>query len=359
MNTTHQALLAFAALAASLAPLGAQPKTYIWSPAGSNKAVGGANNLIPFSSTSATYQQVHDRADFGVAPVQMKGLAMRNFGARTARGRSWDMRITLSHTQVRAATATATFATNLGSFKKTIVFGSATTWPTFSWKSFTSTGGVNPPTFTVPFNATYTYLPPIGSLCWELRFKNASTNTSMAMDAVAGSVQQGTVLASVGKGCTVKGNLSPATARIATPRVGSLYQFRAALSNATKSSAAVMALGVTKKTQNLGFCTALELVPVVFLFGRTDGGGAWAFQAPLSALQRIRQTNFFVQFGFSDPTLGLGLSNMAGYRSPVLPGGHGISRVWKSIHKGTTNGDELATAGSLSLGFGLIVGWLQ
>ncbi len=359
MNSTHQALLTFAALAASLAPLGAQTQKYIWSPTGADKAVGGTNNIIPFSSTSATYQQVHDGKDFGVATMQMKGMGMRNWGSRTVQGRSWDMRITLSHTKVTAATATTTFTTNLGSTNTKIVFGSATTWSKFSWKSFTSTGGVNPPSFTIPFNSAYTYLPPVGNLCWEWRFKNASTNASMGMDAVAGSFQKGTVLASDGKGCMVKGNLSPATARTSTPRVNSLYQFRATLSNATKSSAAVMALGVTKRTQNLGFCTALELVPAVLLFGGTNASGAWAFQGPLSSLQGTKQRDFFVQFGFSDPTLGLGLSNMAGYRSPVLPGGHGISRIYKATHTGTTNGDELATTGIRSVSFGLIVGWLQ
>ncbi|MHC4514657.1 MAG: hypothetical protein ACYS5W_13260, partial [Planctomycetota bacterium] len=214
--------------------------------------------------------------------------------------------------------------------------------------------------FTIPFNSPYSYLPPVGNLCWEWRFKNASSTASMGMDAVAGSYQQGTVLASVGTGCTVKGNASPATARISTPRLGSAYQFRAALSNATKSARAVMALGVTKKTQNLGFCTALELVPAVFLFGKTDAAGAWAFQGPLSALQGTSQIDFFVQFGFNDPTLVLGLSNLAGYRSPVLPGGHGVSRIYKAKHQGTFNGDELATTTTtMSLSYGLIVGWLQ
>lgn len=360
MNTTHKTLLAFAALAMLLAPLGAQAQKYIWSPTGADKAPGGTNNMIPFTSTSATYQQIHDGLDFGVLPVQVKGMGMRNYGARTVPGRSWDMRITLSHTKVTAATATGTFTTNLGTTNTQIVYGSATTFATFSWKTFTSTGTVNPPSFTIPFNSPYSYVPPAGNLCWEWRFKNASSIASMGMDAVAGSYQQGSVLASVGTGCVVKGNPSPATARISMPRVNSLYQFRAALSYATKSSPAVMALGLTKKTQNLGFCTALELVPAILLFGTTDGGGAWAFQGPLSALQGIRPTDFFVQFGFNDPTLGLGLSNLAGYRSPAIPGGHGVSRIYKAKHQGTFNGDELATTTTTkSVSYGLVVGWLQ
>ncbi|MHC5072384.1 MAG: hypothetical protein ACYTGO_18060, partial [Planctomycetota bacterium] len=176
------------------AALGAQAPKYIWTPAGSATNTGATNNTIPFWSTSATYQQVLDAIDFTSPVVQMKGLAMRVAGTRTMTGRSWDLRITLSHTKVTAATASSTFATNLAGANTRIVFGTTTTFTTFSWKTVTGTGAVNPPAFTIPFSSPYTYLPSLGNLCWEWRHKNASIRTNMFVDATWGPSQRGTVL---------------------------------------------------------------------------------------------------------------------------------------------------------------------
>ena len=108
MNRLVSLTLALALTAGVLtAALGAQAPKYVWSPTGSAMNTGASNNTVPFFSTSATYQQVLDANDFTSSVVQMKGLAMRAFGTRTLTGRSWDLRITLSHTKVTAATASS------------------------------------------------------------------------------------------------------------------------------------------------------------------------------------------------------------------------------------------------------------
>ncbi len=41
----------------------AQTPKYVYSPAGAEFMKGGSNNIVPFWSGSATYQQIHDYAD--------------------------------------------------------------------------------------------------------------------------------------------------------------------------------------------------------------------------------------------------------------------------------------------------------
>jgi hypothetical protein len=343
--------------------LGAQTPTYFWSPRGADKNIGGSNNTIPFWGQSASYQQIHDAIDFGVAPVAMKGMAMRPSGNRTLTGRSWDMRITLSHTKVAANAMSSNFSTNLAGANTAIVYGSSTTFNKFSWPTSTSSGSTNPKpvTFTIPFNQTYVYVPALGNLCWDWRHLNASTFAFMAMDATSGSSQQGTILASIGKGCTGS-SVAPATATTTNNSIGtSGYIFQSTLSNATSSQPAIMALGATPKSQNLGWCTNLELVPLAFIYGKTDTSGSWTFQAPIAAAAGASAVSIYVQYAYNDPSqaTGFGLSNMAGYMTPNIPGGNVVSRLWFVAANSAVNGNELATTGSTGLRYGLVVGWLQ
>ena len=367
MNPSHAFLLASLVLVPVLgAPgLGAQAPTHRWSPTGTDKFVGGANNTVPFWSSSATYQQIHEASDFGETTVTMKGMAMRPWGARTLAGRSWDQRITLSQTQVTASTATTNFASNLGSSNTKVVFATSTSFTKFSWPTSTSTGGtsvVNPPTFTIPFNTTYTYTPSAGNLCWEWRYRNASSNSSMAMDAVNGATQLGTILPSVGKGCTVKGNSQPATAAmyVYSPIVATGHNFRAQLSTAPNDANSILAVGVTKQSLDIGWRTKLELVPLAFVFGKTDAQGGWLFETPMSVLQGGKSFNIYIQYAFADSNQSpkLGLSDLAGYTTPVLPGGHGMTRIYDAPEFGS-NGAESATKGVVDNSYGLVVGWKQ
>jgi len=343
--------------------LAAQAPTYLWSPQGADKYVGGSNNTIPFWGQSASYQQIHDADDFGSKPVAMKGMAFRPAGARTLTGRSWDLRLTLSHTKVAANAMSTTFSTNLAGANTMVVFGTTTTFNKFSWPTSTSTGtGVQPPTFTIPFANSYLYLPTLGNLCWEWRHLNATVTSSMPMDATSGSAQRGTVLSKVGKGCFVGSSTSPATATITNNTIGTAgYMFQATLTNATASQSAIMAMGVTPKSQNIGWCTNVELVPAILLYGKTDGAGSWAFQAPIKAAAGASAVTIYLQYVYNDAgqAAGLGLSDMAGYTTPNIAGASGVSRMWNSPAFNTTNGYETATTGTTGLRYGLLVGWLQ
>ena len=124
--SVSSSVLVFSAL------LGAQT-TYQWSPPNTGSISGGSNNTIPFWGMSATYQQIHDAPTMGTLLI-MKGLGMRPAGNRTVKGRTWDMRLTLSQTKVSSINATATFSTNLGSVNTRMVYGTSATWQKFSWQ---------------------------------------------------------------------------------------------------------------------------------------------------------------------------------------------------------------------------------
>jgi hypothetical protein len=346
-----------------LAPiLGAQTPTYFWSPRGTAKYVGDIDETIPFVAVSASYQQIHDACDFGTAPVPMKGMAFRPNKKKANAGRSWDLRITLSHTKADANSMSRIFSTNLLGANTTVVYGTTTTFNKFSWPTTTSIASPTPqpPIFTVPFNQTYTYIPALGNLCWEWRYMNGTSNTKIPVDAVSGSGQVGTVLMNVGKGCFAGTSATPATATITNSTIGARgYMFQSTLSNATSSQAAILALGLTANSQNLGWCTKVELAPVAYLYGKTDATGSWTFQMPIKSAAGASALTLYEQYAYSDPgqAAGLGLSDMAGYTTPDIPGGSGVSRVFRS--NTVANGSELAGDGTLTLRLGLIVGWLQ
>ncbi len=183
----------------------------------------------------------------------------------------------------------------------------------------------------------------------------------MLMEAVGGSTQLGTVLPNAGKGCTVKGNNDPAKATmyVASPISGVQHHFRAQLSSAAKGSA-IMAVGLTRQTVDLMWCTKLELSPLAFVFGQVNDFGIWLFQTPMSILQGGKRITIYIQYAFADSSQsnGLGLSDLAGYRTPALPGAHGITRIY-AAPAGGQNGSELATTGIVDRSFGLVVGWRQ
>src|SRR5690606_11330418 len=167
---------------------------YIWSPPNTGTGPGNSNNTIPFWSASATYQQVHEASTLMGPVMTIKGLAMRPSGTGMVTGRSWGLQLSLSHTKVDASNASTTFATNMGT-PSTIVFGTASTFTTFSWKS--STGSPTNPAFTIPFTTPFTYLSPLGNLTWEWRHKNGTDTSSTAMSASDSVNDKGSSLPSV------------------------------------------------------------------------------------------------------------------------------------------------------------------
>jgi hypothetical protein len=332
--------------------------TYKWSPRNTGTVPGGASNPIPFWGKSSTYQQVHEKATMG-AVVTIKGMGFRPATSTKVLGRSWDMRLTMSHTKVTAAATTAMFSMNLGS-TSTMVFGTATSWPTFSWKDFTMSG--LKPAFTIPFNSTYIYVSSLGNLCWEWRWRNATVADFPAMDACNGLREKGLTLASVGTGCTATGKTGPATATmVAVPFAGRSYQnnLEVALTNAANSANAMLALGASNTTTAIGWCAPV-ITPLVLLPVTTDSTGSFRLKQSLATLSGSASFKLYAQFGFTDTGLPaqIGLSNVAGYTTPNVPGANGIAR-WFAYNR-TGNGGELATTASGGqAGYGLATAWLQ
>ncbi|MCA8954436.1 MAG: hypothetical protein KDC87_00090 [Planctomycetes bacterium] len=357
MKPTRSILAAAFALSAVSGVIG---QSYQWSPPNSGTVSGDSNNTIPFWGTSASYQQIHDVETMGSQAVTIKGLGMRPAGTRTITGRSWDLWISMSHTNVNAANASTTFSVNLGS-GATSVFGSTTTYKTFSWPTFTTSGTT--PAFVVPFDTNFLHVPALGHVCWDWRQRNASIFAFMAMDASSGLGQKGTSLPSVGTGCIATGQTSAAIATVAgvqTNPPAYYHHLEFALSNATANSAAMLALTFNSTTAGIGWCAPV-VTPTFLIPGTTDAAGTWRFRAPLQQLAGAPPFNLYAQFGFADTGLpaGIGLTDVGGYTTPNIPGAHGISRIYKSTANGSANGDELATSGSQNLGYGLSVAWLK
>src|SRR5262245_35734419 len=93
--------------AVSLVPalLGAQTTIPCIAPSSASATVeGNSNNTVPWWSTHATYQQIHDASDLAlVFPAQvavLKGLSFRKEGGNTAAvaARTLDVEITLGTT---------------------------------------------------------------------------------------------------------------------------------------------------------------------------------------------------------------------------------------------------------------------
>ncbi len=332
--------------------------TYVWSPRNTGTVPGGASNPIPFWGKSSTYQQVHEKETMG-AVVTIKGMGFRPATSVKVLGRSWDMRLTMSHTKVSAAASSTAFSKNLGT-TNTMVFGTPTTWPTFTWKDFTMSGTT--PAFTIPFKTPYIYLSSLGNLCWEWRWKNATVADFPAMDASSGLRQTGATLASVGTGCTATGKTGPATATLkAVSFGGRSYQsnLEVALTNAANSANAILALSASNTTAAIGWCAPV-ITPLVLLPVTTNSTGSFQLKQSLATLSGSASFNLYAQFGFTDAGLPaqIGLSDVAGYTTPSVPGAHGIAR-WFAYDR-TANGAELATTGSGGqAGYGLSTAWLQ
>src|SRR5262245_43034793 len=199
----------FALLAAG--SLGAQT-TYI-APVGVQKIEGNFGNMIPWGLRSATYQQVHDAMDLaavfqGTPQALIRGLSFRkDWHSAGFTARSLDAQVTLGTTPITAATATTTFATNLGPSPQVVLPYTSLSFPTLVNSSPTMP---NPQGWFYPFAAPFPYSAYLGNLCWELRFKNITSTILGYNDTHSASIYQmfGTPL---GTACVATGKSLPAT----------------------------------------------------------------------------------------------------------------------------------------------------
>ncbi|MHC4815489.1 MAG: hypothetical protein ACYTGW_07335 [Planctomycetota bacterium] len=341
----------------------AQP-TFAWSPAGAHLIGGGLGNGIPFWSSSATYQQVHDYADMlqlgGGKPIIIRGMAFRPAKTTTWNGRSIEVQVNMGGTSVTSQTISTTFSTNLGSNPVRVVGNSQTPFQKFNFPSFTGTGDPNPPGIIVPFKTTWIWLnTKNNSLCWEWRHKNASSNQAGTLDAVNGIAPGGVTRANVGRGCTPSGSTTPARASISMLGAFTGSRLNVSLLGATANARALMMVGIKRQHTVLpGWCSNLELVPAVHLYGQTTLVGTWTFQPPMTSFRGVPTFELLVQYAFADKSQpgGVGLSDMAVYQTP-LGGTWHVSRVYHPRSPGTASGNETATKGNTSVNLGLVTGF--
>jgi hypothetical protein len=209
------------------------------------------------------------------------------------------------------------------------------------------------------FQTPFLYLNPLGNLCWELRFKNASSMADAHCDAVAGFAPGPWFGALLGPGCQATGKAGAATIgdRSLVLATGAFVH---RLDLARGSAPAVLVLGTVLQQATLpGLCAALETQPVVAFSGTTNATGSWTASLLLGDLTHAPPSTVYAQFAFADAGLphGFGVSPCSPVTlQPSLA--NGIARVWAgAVSSG--QGNETATSGFVDRPFGLVTGFVQ
>ncbi len=347
-----------------LANLAAAQPTFAWSPAGAHLIGGGLGNTVPFWASSATYQQVHDHSEMvqlgGGNPIIMRGIAFRASRTASWSARSMDVQVNISGTGATSQSISTTFSTNLGGNPVRVVGDSQTPFQRFSFPTFTGAGDPNPPGIVAPFKTTWIWLNTTNNnLCWEWRHKNASSNQAGSLDGFNAIAPGGVVKSNVGLGCVPSGSTAPSSASISMLGALTGSQLSIMLRNATTNARALMMAGFKRQRTVLpGWCSNLELLPVVHLYGQTAATGLWNYRVPVSVFSGVPTFELLVQYAFLDQGLpgGIGLSDMAVYQTP-LGGIWHVSRAYHPASASTTSGNETATTGLTSLRVGLVTGF--
>jgi hypothetical protein len=335
--------------------LAAQTTSYV-APFGCQSNPGNGGNTIPWWSGSATYQQVHDAADLAwvfPAPVAViRAISFRpsingNLPARVA-----DAQVTLGNTTTTAATASTTFALNLGG--NPVV---ALPYTSVNLPAVTGRGGLNPQAWFFPFQAPFVYVIPQGNLCWELRLKNSSSMAISATDALDRAPAGANFMPLLGSGCTATGQTQPATIGDRSLALGTGTLVHRLDGGCATSPAALVLGGARQVLQLPGMCGALQTAPLVALNGTTGAAGGWNHVLVLGDLTGMPRGTVYAQFVWADAGLpyGLGVSPC----SPVtLPGAStfGLARIYFG-NNGTGQGNETATTGNADRSYGLAVGF--
>lgn len=336
----HQLLVALAPLSL-IAPTTAQVK-YAVSPAGYEFQAANSGNTFPLGRTSASYQQIHDSVDMGALnggqPMILGGMHFRPAKSYSMTARSFEVQITLSVTNVTAASMSTTFASNLGASTSVVLPYTKMSLPAGAGNG----SNPNAPLWKFPFKNIFIYSAASGNLCWDWRQRNSTSTTNTFFDYTSLNPTNAT-LASVGTGCTATGQTSPATSNI-TPSGSNLV---AGLANGRASSPAFAVLGLSRLPTPL-WCGTLHVVPAIILGGVTDSSGTWnAATFPSSTLSFAPYREVFMQYAFGDAGLtgGVGLSNYA-VGGPPANGKKYIARLW---NVSTSSGAETATTGSKAL----------
>ncbi|MFO1052920.1 MAG: hypothetical protein U1F36_11960 [Planctomycetota bacterium] len=339
-------------LPALLCATGLSAQSYFYLPAGHDALEGNTNNTIPFWSTSATYQQVHDGTDvdraIGGGFALIQSLNFRKDNATTPiPARTIDVQITLGQTPVTAASASGTYASNLGAAPVVVV-----PYTTFNLPSLTASSVPNPIGWSFPFATSFPYLSGNGNLCWEMRTMNSSINSSASLDAGQGNSVQASGV--IGTGCQATGQA--AVAQISTRSLNvTSGAWRNVMTFGAITAPSVLLIGVGAVHIPLpGYCSALELSPIASITGVTDAAGQLDITYTFGSLIGQPGVQLLGQYAFVDVGLpgGVGLSNASSYT--LAPRGNGqTSRIYTAPSGGGA-GNETSLSGSVGRYFGLV-----
>jgi hypothetical protein len=317
--------------------------TYV-APTGYGSLPGSGGNAIPLWSGSAVYQQVHDAADLmtvfptPVVPIRSISFRIPNGGSLAAR--TLDAQVTMGVTPVSAATATTTFASNLGPNPQVVL-----PYTTLNMPQVSSTSNPNPQSWFFPFQTPFVYPIPTGNLCYELRLRNLSA-TGGSLDTVSGTSSRLDPL--LGTGCTATGQTSPAG--IGTRSLNmSTGAWINRLDRGAASASAAMVIGTTAQQLMLpGMCSSLETLPLLSVTGTTDATGTWNHTLTFGRLYGFPRVTLYAQFAWLDAGLpyGFGVSNCSPASTPPPT----QTRIWFGPSN-SGQGNENATSGSRETGY--------
>lgn len=326
-----------------LGGLAAQNTTHV-APTGYGAIPGAGGNAIPIWSDSATYMQVHDAADlmtvFPQAVAVIKAISFRIPNNGSLAARTMDVQVTMGTTPVTAATATTTFAANLGPSPQIV-----TPYTNINLPAVSHVSNPNPQGWFFPAMMPYVYIIPQGNLCFELRMRNVSARGG-SFDSVSGT--SSVLLPLLGTGCTATGQSSPSTigARSLTMSTG---VFAHRLDGGAANAATVMLLGDKPQRITLpGLCGALETLPLLTLGGTTNGSGSWSVSFTLGRLYGFPRITLHTQFAWVDAGLpyGVGVSPC----SPIMLPPPTQTRIWAG-NSSSGQGNENATVGNRESGY--------
>lgn len=217
---------------------------------------GESNNVYPLGWTDQRYMQSHAAADFGAAPIPVRGLAFRTKQGRALTARVIPCTVRVGNSKRADSTLETTYANNWAVAPTTVFSGNLNVAATQTNNSLTAFDT------RVPFTTPYIYLPARGALIWEFENKASSrtglniydfvNNTSSAttisrMWASPVTATTGTTRAGQGIVVRVEGATGGAIVNLNNTGVPAINKsFKIGFSGAVANSVAILWLGANK-----------------------------------------------------------------------------------------------------------------
>ncbi|MCC6670450.1 MAG: hypothetical protein IT458_05270 [Planctomycetes bacterium] len=260
--------------------------TITTAPAGYEATVGTSSVLYPWSFTSATafrYQEIH---------TSLKGAPLANIKAANFRrdesastfttsvARTQDVTFKMGHGNI--AVFQTNFNANYTGAPTTVFTRKPVNLP--DWTLRQGTGGVEPWTLRLPYDANFNY-DGVQDLLWEVIWENSTATGNYTTDrtsSTTGSVSSSSAGANLGTGCIATGRTSAFTlaATVYTHLNNSLMRLRTSCTNAPTSTPVLMAIDAVNSNLTVpGLCTTLYALPTLLVpIGTSSATGAVAIQ---------------------------------------------------------------------------------